>query len=852
MSKKLVIVESPTKAKTISKFLGKGYDVRSSYGHIRDLPDSAKEIPANVKKEPWARLGINIDKDFEPLYIISADKKKRVKELKDLLKEADEIYLATDEDREGESISWHLLEVLKPKVPVKRMVFHEITKEAIQAAINSPRDVDMHLVEAQETRRVVDRLYGYTVSPLLWKKMAPRLSAGRVQSVVLRLLVERERERISFRSGTYWDLKATFAKDSQEFDAELFSYKNQRIASGKDFDPINGKLTATSKVLLLNAEESDKLRTELKKQTAKISEVDSKPYTTKPYAPFTTSTIQQEANRKLRFSAQRTMRLAQTLYENGYITYMRTDSTTLSAEAIDGARKIISNEFGKEYLPTAPREYKTKVKNAQEAHEAIRPAGSNFADPQDVKKALGEDEFKLYEMIWKRMLACQMKDAEGNRQSLSVQLGDAVFKASGKTITFPGFLRAYVEGSDDPEAEIADQEKILPALKVSEELSTKKLDTFEHKTQSPARYTEGSLIKELEKRGIGRPSTWASVVNLVLTRTYAFKKGTALVPSFLAQALVGLLENYFTNLVDYSFTAQLEDDLDEISLGKSNRLTYLTSFYHGNGHLGLKALVEKGEETIDPRIVCGLEIGHDANGVKLEVRIGRYGPFLTNGETRAGLPEELAPDELTMERALELIATAERGPESLGIEPESGLPVFLKTGRYGPYVQLGEKTEDYPKPKMASLLSNQVAIDLTLEQAIGLLSLPRKIGTFPDNNEDIVAANGRFGPYLKAGTETRSLNLANHSPVTVTLEEAIEILRTPKTRGRQTVASVLKELGVHPVTNKKLQIKNGKYGPYVTDGKLNASVPKDKSPEEVTLEDAVNLLSLRAEQIKNK
>lgn len=851
MGKKLVIVESPTKAKTITKFLGKDFEVTSSYGHIRDLPKSAKEIPASVKKEPWSRLGINIDNDFEPLYITPTDKKKRIKELKDLLKKCDEILLATDEDREGESISWHLLEVLKPKVPVKRMVFHEITKSAIAESLANPREVDMDLVKAQETRRLVDRLYGYTVSPLLWKKMAPRLSAGRVQSVALRLLVERERERIAFRSADYWDLKANFKKGAAEFEAELAKYKGKKVASGKDFEGTTGKLLKPDEVCLLLKKEAAELAKKLKIEKAIVSEVKSTPYTSKPYPPFVTSTLQQEGNRKFRYSAQRTMQIAQRLYENGFITYMRTDSTTLSKEGLDAARSLIQSEFGKEYLPDKPREYKTKVKNAQEAHEAIRPAGSSYASVAEVRKSLGEEEARLYELIWKRTLACQMKDAEGTRQSVSVELGEAEFRASGRTIQFPGFLRAYVEGSDDPEAELADQEKILPELKTQESLETKALETLEHKTQAPPRYTEGSLIKELEKRGIGRPSTWASVVNLVLSRDYAFKKGTALVPTFLAQALIGLLENYFTNLVSYTFTAKLEDDLDAISRGEDESLNYLKTFYFGNGHPGVKALVDDGLEKIDPRIVCGLPISGVSEGETLEVRIGRYGPFLSDGENRASLPENLAPDELTAEKAKEILEIAAKGPESLGIEEESGLPVYLKTGRYGPYVQLGDKTEENLKPKMASLLSNMIPDEVDFKTAVALLSLPRNLGVRSETNEEVIAANGRFGPYIKSGTDTRSINLDELSPLTITLEQAIELLKQPKKnrRGTVTKSAILKDLGEHPISKLKLQIKNGRYGPYVTDGKLNASIPKGQKPEDVTTDDAVNLLEARAAKV---
>ena len=848
MAKKLVIVESPTKAKTIAKFLGKDFEVTSSYGHIRDLPSSAKEIPAKVKKEPWSRLGINVDKDFKPLYVISADKKKKIKELKNLLKDCDELYLSTDEDREGESISWHLLEVLKPKITVKRMAFHEITKSAITEALNNSRDVDMNLVKAQETRRLVDRLYGYSISPLLWKKMAPRLSAGRVQSVALRLIVQRERERISFVSAVYWDLKAKYAKDKQEFNAEMIAFKDKKIAIGKDFDPKTGKLK-NDKVHLLDAAAAKELKKQLDSTEAVVKEIQNKPYATKPPAPFVTSSLQQEASRKLRYTAQRTMGIAQRLYENGFITYMRTDSTTLSKEALEGARKFIASDFGKEFLPDQPRIYKTKVKNAQEAHEAIRPAGQDFADVETVKKTIDEDAARLYDLIWKRTLACQMKDAKGMRQTVQITHGDATFRASGKTIEFPGFLRAYVEGSDDPAAELADQENILPKMSEKDTLGCNSLEALEHNTQPPARYTEGSLIKELETRGIGRPSTWASVVNLILSKNYVFKKGTALVPSFLSQALVGLLEDYFTNLVDYSFTAKLEDDLDAISRGEADSLEYLNNFYFGNGHPGVKTLVESGEENIDPRIVNGLKIGENEKGETVEVRIGRYGPFISDGEIRASLPERLAPYSLDMEMAKEMLAIAAKGPESLGKDPKTGLDVFIRNGRYGPYLQLGEKTDDNKKPEMAGFLANQNPEEVTLEMALKLFELPRNLGPHPDTKEDIFAMNGPHGPYLKSGTDTRPIDLEQMSPLTITLKEALELYSQPRKRRRAGSANI-KEVGEHPISKKKVVVKNGRFGPYVTDGKINASIPKGMMPEEVTMDDAVNLLEARAAKMK--
>lgn len=845
MSKSLIIVESPTKAKTIKKFLAKGYEVKASYGHVRDLPNSAAEIPAEQKKTAWGKLGVNIEKNYEPLYIVPDDKKKRVKELKDSLKDAEELLLATDEDREGESISWHLLQVLKPKIPVKRLVFHEITKGAIQKALANTRAIDENLVKAQETRRVVDRLFGYTVSPLLWKKMAPRLSAGRVQSVALRILVERERERIRFRSGEYWDLKASFASgDNQaKFEAELTHVDGVRVASGRDFDPYTGKIPEGTQVKLLDRESAHSLRERVLNSTPKVDSIEEKPFTQKPYAPFTTSTLQQEASRKLGFGAKRTMQVAQVLYENGYITYMRTDSTTLSEEAIKAARGLISQQYGASYLPDSPRIYKTSVKNAQEAHEAIRPAGEEFVPIETVKAAVGAEAGKLYELIWKRALASQMKDAEGTRVSAKIDSGGSIFRASGKTITFAGFLRAYVEGSDDPEADLADKEKVLPPLTVGQVLKFVTVDALDHTTQPPARYTEGALIKELERLGIGRPSTWATIVDVVLSRTYAFKKGTALVPTFLAMAVVGLMEGHLSKVIDYDFTARLENDLDEIAGGSLDYLEYLRGFFVGD-RPGLENLVKQGEQEIDPRIVCGVPVFREGD-TTMEVRIGRYGPFLTNGEQRAGLPPELCPDELTIEVAKSILEEASKQPEALGVNPDSGLPIYVKTGRYGPYVQEGE-TEGGSKPKMASLLAGMSMEDVDLDTALRLLSLPRNLGMHPTKNEEIIASNGRFGPFVKCGAETRSIP-ADNSPIAITFEEAVALLDQPKgRRGGRVVAQVLREIGKHPVTELPLVIKSGKYGPYITDGKLNASLPKGVAADQVTLEEASELITARA------
>lgn len=851
MSKSLVIVESPTKARTIERFLGKDYDVKASYGHVRDLPDSASEIPPEIKKQKWSRLGINVDDNFEPLYIIPPGKEKHVKELRKSLKGAKEILLATDEDREGESISWHLIEVLKPKVPYKRMVFHEITKDAIAAALKTPRELDENLVRAQETRRIVDRLFGYSVSPLLWKKVAPRLSAGRVQSVAMRLLVERERERLRFHAGEYWDLTGVFSKQGgsgESFEAQIIQLAGKRIASGKDFDPETGKVENQSKIMVLCEAEAKALAERLSGLEARVASVEEKPYISKPPAPFVTSTLQQEGSRKLNFGAKYTMSIAQRLYEHGLITYMRTDSTTLSEEGLKGARAVIARDFGKEFLPPHAREYKTRVKNAQEAHEAIRPAGLDFAAPESIRHKLGADAFKLYDLIWKRTVASQMKDATGMRVSVDLECADALFRANGKTIEFSGFLRAYVEGSDDPEGDLAERERILPKLAVGEKVKAEKMTEFKHVTQPPARYTEGSLIKELERRGIGRPSTWATIVDVVLSRTYAFKRGGTLIPTFLAMVLTNLMERYFTSLMDYEFTAHLEDDLDSISRGEAQNLDYLRTFYFGNGFAGLKRLVTEGEEKIDPREVCGLPIGQDDQGKAIEVRIGRYGPFLTDGEQRASTPEDTAPDEMNPQLARKLLDDAARGPASLGEDPATGLSVYVKSGRFGPYVQLGEQDNNGgAKPKMVSLLAGMTPSEMNLETALRLLELPKNLGVNPETQEAVVVALGRFGPYIKSGTETRSVPADQGSPLDLTLEKALEILKLPKGQRRATSQpKTLKDLGVHPESKASVSLKAGRYGPYVTDGELNASLPRDMDLEAVTLDVAVSLLAQRA------
>jgi DNA topoisomerase-1 len=864
----LVIVESPAKAKTIAKYLGPGFTVEASIGHVRDLPQGAKQVPAKYKGEPWANLGVNVDKDFEPIYVVPPGKSKHIQMLKDKLKNADELYLATDEDREGEAISWHLLEILKPKVPVHRLVFHEITKDAIQEALKSPRSVDNGLVRAQETRRILDRLYGYEVSPLLWRKVRPKLSAGRVQSVAVRLIVERERERMAFVSSNWWDLLGLFATGKAEtLEATLVTVDGKRIPSGKDFDPATGKLK-NAEMRLLGEQEARALADRIRSGEFTVTKVEDKPYTTKPYAPFTTSTLQQETNRKLGFTARRTMQAAQSLYENGHITYMRTDSTNLASVAIEDARKLIVDEYGKDYLPAAPRTYTGKVKNAQEAHEAIRPAGHPFQLPAAIKSSLNADEAKVFDMIWKRTIASQMEDARGRRISITIEGGGCTFQVSGKTIDFPGYLRAYVEGSDDPSADLADQERILPSVEVGEKLTCRDLSAKEHNTLPPSRYSEAALTKALEERGIGRPSTYASIIDTIQARSYVFKKGNALVPTWIAFSVTKLLEEHLARLVDYQFTAQMEDDLDAISRGERAHVEYLESFYFGNGKPGLKKQLEHKVDEIDARGISRILIGKPENGEEVYVRVGRYSPFVEQGEQTASLPEDLPPDEVTLAKALELLAQAEKGDEPLGMCPETGKPVYLKVGRFGPYVMRGHP-DDEDKPQNAGLLKGMVPDDIDLETALKLLSLPRELGEYhppapavteataegdakadakADKGGKVMAYNGRFGPYVKCGNDTRSLP-ADISPLDVTLEQAIELLKTPKARGRGAAAAKepIKVFdGDSPITGMKVQVLDGRYGPYVTDGESNASLPKGTSPEELDFNEALNLLAARA------
>jgi DNA topoisomerase-1 len=842
----LVIVESPAKARTIGKYLGSGYTVEASIGHVRDLPEGAKQIPAKYKGESWSNLGVNVDEDFTPIYVVPPGKTKQIKLLKDLLKDASALYLATDEDREGEAISWHLVEILQPKVPVHRLVFHEITKDAIQAALASPRDVDDGLVRAQETRRILDRLYGYEVSPLLWRKVRPKLSAGRVQSVAVRLIVERERARMAFVSADWWDLIGKFAKSSgQQLEAELISVDGRRIPAGKDFDSSTGKLK-NEELMLLDAESAAALVEKIRSGEFRVASVEDKPYTTKPYPPFTTSTLQQEANRKLGYTARRAMQVAQSLYENGHITYMRTDSTNLATVAIEDARRLVAQEYGDNFLPEQPRVHKSKVKNAQEAHEAIRPAGHPFELPEALRSVLNTDEFKLFDLIWKRTMASQMADSRGRRIILRIEGEGCVFQVSGKTIDFPGYLRAYVEGSDDPDAELADQERSLPDVAEGESLNCVDMLAKQHSTHPPDRFSEASLTKSLEELGIGRPSTYASIIDTIQARNYVFKKGGALVPTWVAFSVVKLLEDHLSRLVDYKFTAQMEDDLDAISRGERGHVDYLREFYFGNGSPGLKPQLEHKAENIDARGISRILIGTPDGGEPVYVRVGRYSPFVEQGERTASLTEETPPDEVTLEAALKLLEQAQLAEEPLGTCPETGKLVFLKVGRFGPYVQRGNP-DDEEKPQNASLLKGITPEDVDLATALKLLSLPRNLGDHPQQGEPVMAFNGRYGPYVKSGEETRSLP-ADLSPLDVTLEQALELLAHPKTRGRRSAAvrEPIKVFDASPVTGNKVQLLDGRYGPYVTDGETNASLPKSTNPEELKFEEALDLLATRA------
>ena len=849
--KSLVIVESPAKARTISRFLGSGYTVEASVGHVRDLPEGAKQVPPELKKEDWAYLGVNVEDDFKPIYIVPPGKKQQVTKLRKLLRESKELYLATDEDREGEAISWHLLELLKPKVPVHRLVFHEITKEAIAEALQKPRKIDESLVKAQETRRILDRLYGYDVSQLLWRKVASRLSAGRVQSVAVRLVVDRERERMKFVAANYWDLVGTFAtQQTREFQATLLSVDGRTLCRGKDFDATTGRLMDDGLVQLDEAS-AGALLDRLRSVDFRVSQLTIKPQREKPKAPFTTSTLQQEANRKLGFTARRTMNAAQSLYENGHITYMRTDSTTLAQVAIEAARELVRTEYGETYLADQPRTYTNRVRNAQEAHEAIRPAGHPFALPETLRNQLSGDEFRLFSLIWKRTIASQMVDARKLKTTITVEGGGAVFQVTGTAIEFEGFLRAYVEGSDDPEAELSDQETLLPKVTENEVLTCPGLEPHSHSTKPRARFTEASLTRKLEEEGIGRPSTYASIIETIQRRDYVFKRGNALVPSWLAFSVTRLLEEHLSSLVDYQFTAQMEDLLDAISRQEAERTEYLRQFYFGNGQPGLKQQISDKLEEIDPRKMSRFTLPYGVApsataGEPVYVRVGKYGPFLEHGERRASIPDGLPPDELTLARAEELLAEAAKVEEPLGLCPDTHKPVFLKQGRFGPYVQLGTADDD-EKPKNASLLKDIQPDDVDLELALKLLSLPRQLGKQAESGEPILAANGRYGPYIKCGSETRSLP-AEVSPLAVTLAEALVLLAQPKMRGRSRGAprEPLKTFNASPVTGEPIKLLEGRYGPYVTDGATNASLPKGTPVEAVAFDFAVRLLEDRA------
>ena len=846
---KLVIVESPTKAKTIRNFLPDGYQVEASMGHVRDLPASAGEIPEKHKGEAWSRLGVNVEHEFDPLYVIPASKRKVVTKLRGLLKNADTLILATDEDREGESIGWHLSEVLNPKVPVQRMVFHEITREAILEALQNTRDIDQNLVRAQETRRILDRLVGYTVSPLLWKKIAPRLSAGRVQSVAVRLLVLRERERRAFRSGSYWDLTANLNKrpdqDSHRFTAQLLSVGGVRVATGRDFDEATGKLATNKRgskdVLLLDQAQAEELRTRLLNDVWRVTELEEKDQQRSPAPPFTTSTLQQEANRKLGMGAKEAMRVAQSLYENGYITYMRTDSVNLSDQAIRAARQRIGELYGNDFLTDKPRHYRSQSKSAQEAHEAIRPAGERML-PVD-QLPLSGVEARLYDLIWKRTVATQMANARLRFTTATITVGDAVFRATGRNVLFAGFFRAYVEGSDDPEAALESQESPLPPLAVDEEVDCRELEAVGHETKPPARFTEATLVKALEAEGIGRPSTYASIIDTIQVRGYVFKQRKELVPTFTAFAVTKLLEDHFHDLVDMKFTANMEQELDDIAAGEMDWLSYLNAFYRGDE--GLENQVRSKEAGIDPRVVGGVEL----DALDAEVRIGQFGPYVAreeNGERlTAGIPPDMPPADLTAELVQQLLAQKIDGPRSLGDDPVTEKPIFLRVGPYGPYVQLGEDDGGKPKPKRVSLLKGMEPDDITLELALRLLSLPRTLGEHPESGKVVQAGVGRFGPYIVHDGRYVSLK-APDDVLEVELPRAIEMLNAaPAKRGGGRSASVLHELGEHPEGG-PMQILSGRYGPYVKYGKINATIPKEIKPEEVTAQQAIEWLAAKA------
>jgi DNA topoisomerase-1 len=877
-AKPLVIVESPAKAKTLGRFLGTKYRVEASYGHIRDLPESAAEVPKEIKAKDWGRMGVDVERNFQPYYVVPGDKKKQVAHLKDALKSASVVLLATDPDREGESISWHLAQVLKPKVPVRRIVFHEITEDAVKEALDNPSDVNENLVRAQESRRILDRLYGYTLSPLLWKKVQTGLSAGRVQSVAVRLIVEREEERRAFRTSVYWDLEARLKGEGREFIATLVRLDDQRVATGKDFDAQTGDLRNQNARLLDEPATLALVEAIRRNVPWTVTSVEQKPGVERPAPPFTTSTLTQEASRKLGFSTERTMQAAQRLFQGvdtgngemeGLITYHRTDSTTLSDKALNESARVIREMFGGEYY-TEPRRYQTRVKNAQEAHEAIRPSDFRLA-PSQLERILDPDDFKIYDLIWKRTMASQMVDARVLRTTIEISAqadGEtAVLTASGKAIEFAGFRRAYVEGSDDPVAELEEQEAILPQCQVGDRIHTDGstdvtllgTDPKRHETSPPARFTEASLIKELERLGIGRPSTYAPTIATIVRRGYVFRQSKALVPSFTAFAVTKLLREHFGDFVETDFTAEMEDDLDEISRGERESQAFLKEFYYGDKkHRGLLPAVEKGAENADYPL---LDLGTDVDsGEPVRIRIGRFGPFVQVAEggpgRTASLPDDLAPADLTVEKAMELVRAKAEGPRTVGVDPVTGMNVYVMNGRFGAYVQLGETPEPAPKgkgkaakaekaekPKRASLQGGMTETTVTLEEALKLLSLPRVLGLHPDDSEPITTNFGRFGPYVKHGDEFRSLE-SEDDVFNISFDAALALLRAPKqSRRRQSAQKkVLKELA-HGKT--KLRVLAGRYGPYVTDGTTNASIPKGSSPESLTVEQAMELLEAR-------
>jgi DNA topoisomerase-1 len=847
--KGLVIVESPAKARKIGEYLGNDYKVMASMGHVRDLPASASDVPAEIKKsQPWTKLGVNTESEFEPYYIVPKEKKKIVRELKEALKNAEELILATDEDREGESIGWHLAELLQPKVPVKRMVFDEITRDAILNAIRNPRSVDEHLVAAQETRRILDRLYGYTLSPLLWKKIARGLSAGRVQSPAVRLIVQRELERLAFRSGTYWDLKAALKTEGNaKFEAVLQSVAGKKIATGKDFDETTGKLKEGVDVRLLDETAARELQERLKTAEWRISDVKSRQEKRRPYAPFTTSTLQQEANRKLGLSARQTMQIAQRLYEDGRITYMRTDSVHLSNEALTASRKCVEQRYGKEYLSDGVRTFVTKTKSAQEAHEAIRPAGTEMNTADEL--GLSGREKDLYAMIWKRTVATQMADAQLTFQTVTIAAAAAEFRATGRHVDFPGFFRAYVEGVDDPEAALDDQESALPPMQQGQTVGCEDVEAIPHETKPPARFTEATLVRELEADGIGRPSTYASIIGTIQDRGYVRKSGNQLIPTFTALAVTRLLENYFPNLVDLGFTAAMEQTLDDIASGEAERLPYLRKFYAGEE--GLDRQVKTKEETISARDACTLQL----DGIGPAVRVGRYGPYVEiqkNGEkVTASLPSDLAPGDLNNNDINKAIEEKEKGPQSLGIHPEEGLPVYVKSGPFGPYVQLGDVTEEVPKPKRVGIPKNVEPSSLDLNTALKLLELPKRLGHHPVTSKVVNAGVGRFGPYVQHDGVYKSFNKDGTYQVgdrtvdvlSVDLDAAVEMLKEAKRRAAPTP---IRELGTHPEDGETIGIYDGRYGPYVKHGKIFASLPKERDVESVTLEEALGWIAEKA------